>query len=562
MYLSPFPLLPSFKIVEHKGDNYSYNVGMREFAEFLKRKGYVIGNNEDKILQLIEVCRKTNTMPAFVIFGPPGVGKTWFTQLLAEFLNAEYLFYQATFGTTDDDLLYRFVPSENTVSGIEIIEGILPQSLRLSNNKLVVVVIDEFDKTRPSADALLLDYLQNARVSVKINNEEQYIIGDKSKIIFFITSNKVRDLSEPLLRRLMKLTFGFHNPEEVKKILSRHFGEELADTLKNIYMLNLEKELIKPITIQELIQFGYAIQEIKDIDFLIKTILLKEVEDYSNHSETIKLLLTDYLKLVEVFPIEELKNLEVFEEVDEGTNVAFKVLYEESTANGLTKLILLNPELEKKFKKVKVGTEKYIISEEPLTLKEFLLLEDYSGNCEMEAIIESLVFVNIANLAYKLSTDYYKTIKIKDVTERRLVLYREKVFDKELAIVDFIKKINENALARIKIYIKGREFLIPNLIENVLTFSMKVREIKELGTENTLRLVEEGLVGDLSLNDEQLEYTEEIAEKLIKKYYFQYGGGVAEYSFYVYNKYKEAVSIYINKELSEKIKAFVRGGQT
>ncbi|MEM4484193.1 MAG: AAA family ATPase, partial [Candidatus Methanomethylicia archaeon] len=373
----PFPLLPSFKIVEHKGDNYSYNVGMREFAEFLKRKGYVIGNNEDKILQLIEVCRKTNTMPAFVIFGPPGVGKTWFTQLLAEFLNAEYLFYQATFGTTDDDLLYRFVPSENTVSGIEIIEGILPQSLRLSNNKLVVVVIDEFDKTRPSADALLLDYLQNARVSVKINNEEQYIIGDKSKIIFFITSNKVRDLSEPLLRRLMKLTFGFHNPEEVKKILSRHFGEELADTLKNIYMLNLEKELIKPITIQELIQFGYAIQEIKDIDFLIKTILLKEVEDYSNHSETIKLLLTDYLKLVEVFPIEELKNLEVFEEVDEGTNVAFKVLYEESTANGLTKLILLNPELEKKFKKVKVGTEKYIISEEPLTLKEFLLLEDY-----------------------------------------------------------------------------------------------------------------------------------------------------------------------------------------
>jgi MoxR-like ATPase len=245
---------------------------------------YVVG--EDDIIKLIYVginaARRSKTIPAFLLRGPPGAGKTMITQIVADYFNAHYVFIQTTLNTTEDELIYKYIPSEQTRSGVRIQYGPLPDALIKSREKITVLTIDEFDKTRPSADALLLDYLQNARVSFRIDDREDVIVGDKNNLIVFITSNDNREFSEPLLRRVITIDFKLPDPKDVEKLLRRHFDDEkIIKTLTTIYIAGLTTELTKPITIQELIQLGYAMTVMPDVDFnqLLLSFVVKNVED-------------------------------------------------------------------------------------------------------------------------------------------------------------------------------------------------------------------------------------------------------------------------------------------
>jgi len=245
---------------------------------------YVVG--EDDIIKLIYVginaARRSKTLPAFLLRGPPGAGKTMITQIVADSFNAHYVFIQTTLNTTEDELIYKYIPSEQTRSGVRIQYGPLPDALIKSREKITVLTIDEFDKTRPSADALLLDYLQNARVSFRIDDKEDVIVGDKNNLIVFITSNDNREFSEPLLRRVITIDFKLPDPKDVEKLLRRHFDDDkIIKTLTTIYIAGLTTELTKPITIQELIQLGYAMTVMPDVDFnqLLLSFVVKNVED-------------------------------------------------------------------------------------------------------------------------------------------------------------------------------------------------------------------------------------------------------------------------------------------
>jgi len=245
---------------------------------------YVVG--EDDIIKLIYVginaARRSKTLPAFLLRGPPGAGKTMITQIVADYFNAHYVFIQTTLNTTEDELIYKYIPSEQTRSGVRIQYGPLPDALIKSREKITVLTIDEFDKTRPSADALLLDYLQNARVSFRIDDKEDVIVGDKNNLIVFITSNDNREFSEPLLRRVITIDFKLPDPKDVEKLLRRHFDDDkIIKTLTTIYIAGLTTELTKPITIQELIQLGYAMTVMPDVDFnqLLLSFVVKNVED-------------------------------------------------------------------------------------------------------------------------------------------------------------------------------------------------------------------------------------------------------------------------------------------
>ncbi len=120
---------------------------------------YVVG--QENVVKLIyagiNAARRSKTIPAFLLRGPPGAGKTMITQIVAGYFNANYVFIQTTLNITEDELIYKFVPSEQTRSGVRIQYGPLPDALIKSREKITVLTIDEFDKTRPSADALLLD---------------------------------------------------------------------------------------------------------------------------------------------------------------------------------------------------------------------------------------------------------------------------------------------------------------------------------------------------------------------------------------------------------------------
>ena len=143
---------------------------------------------DEKVLKIIfTYITSLPRIGGMLLRGPPGVGKTTMVELLAKYLDAKLVYYQATVGTAEDDLLYRFIPSERTKSGIEIALGPVPRALLLSKKRRVILLIDEFDKTRPGADSLLLDVLQNFRVSLFLDKRKTTIKGDPKNLLVFLT---------------------------------------------------------------------------------------------------------------------------------------------------------------------------------------------------------------------------------------------------------------------------------------------------------------------------------------------------------------------------------------
>ena len=264
---------------------------LEKFKNYIKNFLVGVEKQVDVIYAGIEAARLSNTIPAFLLQGPPGAGKTAITKVIADFYNAEYTFVQATLNTSEDELIYKYVPSENAKSGVKILYGPLPEALIKSKEKLTVLVIDEFDKTRPSTDALLLDYLQNCRISFRIDETENLIEGNRKNLIVFLTSNDAREFSEPLLRRVITINFLPPSPQAVEEILEKHFkdNKKIIKILTKIYAAGLNAGLNKPITIQELIQFGHALQVMPNGNFneLLYSFVVKSYEDMEKLNEAL-----------------------------------------------------------------------------------------------------------------------------------------------------------------------------------------------------------------------------------------------------------------------------------
>ncbi|MDL1957584.1 MAG: AAA family ATPase [Candidatus Desulfofervidus auxilii] len=256
---------------------------MLDLKTEFERRGLYYPDNVVSILNSSLQLR--SGIRAFMLRGPAGVGKTAMTYALSDILNAEYVFYQCTLGTSEDDLLYKLLPSERTKSGIEKIPGPLIEALLKSRKKLTVLVLDEFDKTRPSCDALLLDFLQNCRVSARFSNQDRIIVGNKNNLIVFLTSNDERDFSEPLLRRVIQIFIPHLSVKLVRELLSKKFKDErVVNLLTQIYIDTINAQLRKPATIQELYQLGEVIENLNSDNFdlasLVRSFIVKYDDDW------------------------------------------------------------------------------------------------------------------------------------------------------------------------------------------------------------------------------------------------------------------------------------------
>jgi MoxR-like ATPase len=248
--------------------------------EFLTKNEFYLS---PELAQLVEkVVTTPGARKAFLLRGPAGVGKTQLTYLVARYLDAEYVFYQCTYGVSEDDLLYKYIPSKTSRSGIKITLGPIPRALSLSKNRKVVLVLDEFDKTRPSADALLLDVLQNFRVSLYIDDKETVVYGNPENLVIFLTSNDMREFSEPLLRRVIAITLEPLPTSKVFELLSKRFRKETALLLAQIYEDTINAQLRKPATIQELVQLGELIEAGVNLplESLLRMFVVKYEDDW------------------------------------------------------------------------------------------------------------------------------------------------------------------------------------------------------------------------------------------------------------------------------------------
>ena len=278
----------SLEVVERKSTAKTRTRAATSLEEFARQNNFYI---DSKIASLIELVLHSNTKKAFLFVGPAGVGKTQLTELIARYLNAEYIFFQCTAGTSEDDLLYKYVPSEETKSGVKITYGPIPRALKVSQNRMVVLVLDEFDKTRPSADALLLDVLQNHRVSLYLGDRETVIEGRMENLVIILTSNNMRELSEPLLRRLARIPLEHLPAVEVYRLLSKRFPKEVALLLTQIYVDTVNAGLRKPATIQELYQLGEILVkkgQFMPLGDLLRMFIIKYDDDWDKYVRYVK----------------------------------------------------------------------------------------------------------------------------------------------------------------------------------------------------------------------------------------------------------------------------------
>lgn len=159
-------------------------------------------------------------IPAALLRGVPGAGKTSTAEAFTLAVGAKKFFYQCNPGTGKDELIGQpnlaavlRRDSENAIS-----DGILIQAARTAmGGQDVVLILDEIDKSSPEVDSYLLDFLQSRRIHD--SNMVELVIPTDVKFWVFLTSNAERDLSDALMRRVKRFNVERPSRSTVAEVL-------------------------------------------------------------------------------------------------------------------------------------------------------------------------------------------------------------------------------------------------------------------------------------------------------------------------------------------------------
>ena len=209
----------------------------------------------------ITSAMQTKPVSGAFLYGPAGTGKSYLPIVLSKTLGVEMFFYQCAPGTREDDLVLKMLPSEKTKSGIEIKKSTVFRAAEASHHKQVMLVLDEWDKTRPTADGFFLDFLQYGRLSIPGSD----INANLDNMYIFFTANDERDFHEALLRRFPKIDVDPMAPSLVMSALRlTHDGHPHLSNVIKLYERAVMSGMSKPATIQEIRQLLDAISFLGD----------------------------------------------------------------------------------------------------------------------------------------------------------------------------------------------------------------------------------------------------------------------------------------------------------
>jgi len=254
-------------------------ISVKGLHDALNKKGYICNPN---FVSRIATSIHAKPVGGAFLYGPAGTGKSMLPQVLAEILERKLFFHQCSAGTREDDLLMRIWPNEDTKSGVKIEYGKIYEASKASQSEEVIVVLDEWDKTKPSADGFFLDFLQYGRLSVPGGDA---VVANLENMTIFFTANDDRDFSEALLRRFPKVDLTPLPPLLVNKALREtHEKNVFRPNAVSLYQKCLMAEMPKPATIQELRQLLDAIEYLgagADWDTLVFQYITKTDENHS-----------------------------------------------------------------------------------------------------------------------------------------------------------------------------------------------------------------------------------------------------------------------------------------
>jgi MoxR-like ATPase len=248
----------------------------------MELKGYHTRPKED--LAIRAMMSRNNGAKVLILEGPPGTGKTFLGESFAETIGAESIYYLCHHWTSEEEMFIG-VDVGAVAAGVDKPEdayrpGFLLRAVKASESGRVVVIIDEIDKAPERMEALLLDFLQKGRVHGPRGEVWQ---GDLSNMYIFITTNGLRPLMEPTLRRGFRLSMDFLPPNVEADLLRQWTGAPTGAIRAVVRMANVvrSKGSTSP-SIQEmkhLLGDMQVAEAASDVEILLNGWLVKEEED-------------------------------------------------------------------------------------------------------------------------------------------------------------------------------------------------------------------------------------------------------------------------------------------
>jgi MoxR-like ATPase len=216
---------------------------LKEIKEGLVENGYTPTNNI-----LFAAATAINFNKPIIIEGAPGTGKTSLAQTVAQWLNLPLIRMQFYEGLTADDILYDYdyqkqlltiqaisATLQDTLKGKDVDQAIdvashmnfysenflIPRPLlkSITSEGRCVLLLDEVDKASEEIEHTLLEFLEDYSISIPQLGTVHCKEGNEP--IVFLTSNRFRELSEPLKRRCGYLYIEQKSRTELEQIISK-----------------------------------------------------------------------------------------------------------------------------------------------------------------------------------------------------------------------------------------------------------------------------------------------------------------------------------------------------
>ena len=201
----------------------------------LDSSGYVVEEEFATILLLMLKLKKP-----LLLEGPPGVGKTEASQIIASYLNTKLIRLQCYEGLDVNSAVYEWnyqkqllsikLTESSPLSSTEKESHIFGDDFLLKrpllqaiteSDKAPVLLIDEIDRADEEFEAFLLELLSAYQISIP----EMGTIKANHIPIVVLTSNRTRELSDALKRRCLYHCVPYPEFQKELAIINKHLPE-------------------------------------------------------------------------------------------------------------------------------------------------------------------------------------------------------------------------------------------------------------------------------------------------------------------------------------------------
>ncbi len=209
----------------------------------------IIWDTIKSIKKIIKGKQEGQDIYSIVLEGSPGAGKTFYaktyTKILEEVFGekVEFLEYQCD-PTTGKAELYEEINVPEAIRGnadAVIIAGMLMEAIEMVNSgKKVILLLDEFEKSRRETDTFLYQLLQEGKIKGTQKGVVEIKPEYRKNLQVILCKNDERELSDPLWRRNRRITLDVMTPKNFNETVKMNLPQ-CDEDMRNIVTLLYEK---------------------------------------------------------------------------------------------------------------------------------------------------------------------------------------------------------------------------------------------------------------------------------------------------------------------------------